>query len=94
VGEKKAKVKTHSSENRPQDHETQIKVRKLKRTLQQSIIIFFFYLTYFFHLFFFSFQVCHSRTGEINPKKIQILVEAYVKKVRKLRKQPAPATKT
>ncbi|KAF5290719.1 hypothetical protein FQA39_LY14638 [Lamprigera yunnana] len=27
-------------------------------------------------------KICHNKTGEINPKKIQHLVEAYVKKVR------------
>uniref|UniRef100_A0A336LMZ6 CSON005998 protein n=1 Tax=Culicoides sonorensis TaxID=179676 RepID=A0A336LMZ6_CULSO len=31
-------------------------------------------------------KICHSRTGEINPVKIQALVEAYVKKVRQRRK--------
>ena len=37
------------------------------------------------------FQVCHNRTGEINPKKIHKLVEAYVKKFRIRRKQINPA---
>ncbi|GAB0088570.1 hypothetical protein DMENIID0001_030270 [Sergentomyia squamirostris] len=31
-------------------------------------------------------KICHSRTGEINPKKIQTLIEAYVKKFRIKRK--------
>lgn len=32
------------------------------------------------------FQICHNKTGEINPAKIQALVEAYVKKFRKKHK--------
>lgn len=28
----------------------------------------------------FSSQICHSRSGEINPAKIQALITAYVKK--------------
>lgn len=31
-------------------------------------------------------KICHNKTGEINPSKIQALVEAYVKKVRKRHK--------
>ncbi|CAH4037870.1 unnamed protein product [Pieris brassicae] len=31
-------------------------------------------------------KICHNKTGEINPAKIQSLVEAYVKKFRKRRK--------
>ncbi|VVC88085.1 unnamed protein product [Leptidea sinapis] len=30
--------------------------------------------------------ICHNKTGEINPAKIQALVEAYVKKIRKKHK--------
>ena len=29
---------------------------------------------------FFSFQICHSKSGDINPMKIKSLVEAYVSK--------------
>lgn len=28
-------------------------------------------------------QICHNRTGEINPLKIQSLIEAYVKRIRR-----------
>lgn len=31
----------------------------------------------------FYFQVCHSKSGNINPQKIQQLVEAYVGKISK-----------
>lgn len=31
-------------------------------------------------------KICHNKTGEINPAKIQALVEAYVKKFRKKHK--------
>lgn len=31
----------------------------------------------------FTFQICHNRSGEINPAKIQALIEAYVRKFRK-----------
>lgn len=34
----------------------------------------------------FILQICHNKTGEINPAKIQSLVEAYVKKFRKKHK--------
>lgn len=34
----------------------------------------------------FGSQICHNKSGEINPAKIQALVEAYVKKFRKKRK--------
>uniref|UniRef100_A0A1L8DFH9 Putative splicing factor arginine/serine-rich 19 n=1 Tax=Nyssomyia neivai TaxID=330878 RepID=A0A1L8DFH9_9DIPT len=40
-------------------------------------------------------KICHSRTGEINPQKIQTLIEAYVRKFRIKRKisgsQPGPS---
>ncbi|CAH1402567.1 unnamed protein product [Nezara viridula] len=32
-------------------------------------------------------KICHSRSGEINPMKIQRLIEAYVKKYRHLKKK-------
>ncbi|CAK1541956.1 unnamed protein product [Leptosia nina] len=35
-------------------------------------------------------KICHNKTGEINPAKIQSLVEAYVKKFRKKRKLGLP----
>ena len=28
------------------------------------------------------FQVCHNKTGEINPTKIRSLVEGYIKKIK------------
>lgn len=31
-------------------------------------------------------KICHNRSGEINPKKIQHLIEAYVKKIRHSKK--------
>lgn len=34
----------------------------------------------------YCFQICHSKSGEINPKKIQNLIEAYVKKLRHSKK--------
>ncbi|XP_060801312.1 PHD and RING finger domain-containing protein 1 isoform X2 [Amyelois transitella] len=34
-------------------------------------------------------KICHNKSGEINPTKIQALVEAYVKKFRKKHKQAA-----
>lgn len=37
-------------------------------------------------LWLFRFQICHNRTGEINPKKIKKLIEAYVAKFRQKRK--------
>lgn len=39
--------------------------------------------------FQFGFQVCHSKTGEINPFKIRELVDAYVRKFRHSRKKSA-----
>lgn len=39
---------------------------------------------------FFSFiftQICHNKSGDINPSKIQSLVEAYVKKIRHSKKK-------
>jgi hypothetical protein len=38
-----------------------------------------------------SFQICHNKSGEINPIKIQHLVEAYVKKFRYAKKKAAGA---
>lgn len=35
----------------------------------------------------FFLQICHNKNGEINPKKIASLVEAYVKKVRVAKKR-------
>ncbi|KAJ8667429.1 hypothetical protein QAD02_009092 [Eretmocerus hayati] len=32
-------------------------------------------------------KICHNKTGEINPKKISALIEAYVKKVRSSKKK-------
>ena len=32
-------------------------------------------------------QVCHSKSGDINPQKIQQLVEGYVNKFQRLRQQ-------
>lgn len=37
-------------------------------------------------------QICHNKSGEINPMKIQTLVEAYVKKIRYLKKKAAIAS--
>ncbi|XP_024086370.1 PHD and RING finger domain-containing protein 1 isoform X3 [Cimex lectularius] len=36
-------------------------------------------------------KICHSRSGEINPLKIQRLIEAYVKKYRHKKKRKPPA---
>ena len=33
-------------------------------------------------------QICHNKSGDINPSKIQGLVEAYVKKIRHAKKKP------
>lgn len=47
----------------------------------------------------FFLQICHSRSGEINPSKIQSLIEAYVRKFRHAKKKgtnsaaPKPKTK-
>ncbi|KAK3923081.1 PHD and RING finger domain-containing protein 1 [Frankliniella fusca] len=38
------------------------------------------------------FCICHNKSGEINPMKIQTLVEAYVKKIRYLKKKAAIAS--
>ena len=35
----------------------------------------------------FFLQICHNKSGEINPYKIKELVEAYVKKFRHSRKK-------
>lgn len=40
------------------------------------------------------FQICHNPTGEINPKKIKNLIEAYVKKFRYRRKGVAVTAKS
>lgn len=32
------------------------------------------------------FQICHNKSGEINPTKIKNLIEAYVKKIRHSKK--------
>lgn len=37
-------------------------------------------------------KICHNKTGEINPIKIRTLVEAYVKKIRYLKKKAAIAS--
>lgn len=37
----------------------------------------------------FCFQICHSKSGDINPVKIRGLVDAYVEKVIKMRKYVA-----
>ncbi len=34
----------------------------------------------------FFLQICHSKSGDINPVKIKGLIEAYVDKCRKMRK--------
>ncbi|GLV43661.1 uncharacterized protein CBL_07012 [Carabus blaptoides fortunei] len=39
-------------------------------------------------------KICHNRSGEINPKKIQNLIEAYVKKARHAKKVSTSATTT
>lgn len=36
---------------------------------------------------FSSTQICHNKSGDINPSKIQGLVEAYVKKIRHSKKK-------
>lgn len=33
-------------------------------------------------IIFDDFQICHSKSGEIDPHKIKNLIEAYVKKFR------------
>ncbi|KAJ6635807.1 Splicing factor, arginine/serine-rich 19, partial [Pseudolycoriella hygida] len=38
-------------------------------------------------------KICHNRTGEINPKKIHALIEAYVRKFRHRRKQTSTNVK-
>jgi hypothetical protein len=38
-------------------------------------------------------QICHNKSGEINPIKISCLVEAYVKKYRYAKKKNATAGK-
>lgn len=38
-------------------------------------------------------QICHNKTGEINPKKIAHLIEAYVKKCRNNKKKTSSAPK-
>lgn len=42
----------------------------------------------------FTLQICHSRSGDINPAKIRALVDAYVDKARKMRKYNASKQKT
>jgi|JYMV01.1.fsa_nt_gi F0F1-type ATP synthase membrane subunit a len=42
---------------------------------------------YLLFLFVFVFQVCHSKSGDINPQKIATLVEAYVNKYGKKMKK-------
>lgn len=34
-------------------------------------------------------QVCHNKSGEINPVKIKALVEGYIRKVKYQRKKPS-----
>lgn len=36
-------------------------------------------------------QICHNKTGEINPKKIAHLIEAYVRKCRNNKKKTSSA---
>lgn len=38
-------------------------------------------------------KICHNKSGEINPKKIQNLVEAYVKKLRQSKKVTSSSSK-
>jgi hypothetical protein len=42
---------------------------------------------------YFFLQICHNKSGEINPIKISSLVEAYVKKYRYAKKKNAIAGK-
>ncbi|XP_017883557.1 serine/arginine repetitive matrix protein 2-like isoform X2 [Ceratina calcarata] len=37
-------------------------------------------------------KICHNKTGEINPKKIAHLIEAYVKKCRSSKKKPTESS--
>ncbi|XP_066599342.1 protein split ends isoform X2 [Prorops nasuta] len=37
-------------------------------------------------------KICHNKSGEINPKKIAHLIEAYVKKCRNSKKKPTTTT--
>jgi hypothetical protein len=37
-------------------------------------------------LFILSFQICHSKSGDINPAKIKSFVESYVMKMQQQRK--------
>lgn len=53
-------------------------------TLKQSLIL-------ECSLLIFCVQICHNPTGEINPKKIKNLIEAYVRKFRYRRKNAATA---
>lgn len=34
-----------------------------------------------------AFQICHSKTGEINPLKVRALVDTYIKQYKKARKR-------
>ena len=42
----------------------------------------------------FPWQVCHSKSGDINPQKIQQLVEGYVNKFQKQRNRTGKKDKS
>lgn len=46
-----------------------------------------FWLTFDLHRLFHDFQIVKNKSGEINPRKIQSLVEGYIKKVKHTRKK-------
>ena len=35
----------------------------------------------------FCLQICHNKSGEINPVKVKTLVECYIKKIKHSRKK-------
>lgn len=58
----------------------------LRRTVPKVGFISFLslrnYAFSYFMLVNFFLQICHSKSGEINPQKIKTFVEAYMKKIR------------
>lgn len=55
----------------------------MRRAVPKVIELF---ISRFIFLIFMNFQICHNKSGEINPTKIKNLVEAYVKKIRHSKK--------
>lgn len=81
VEEVKLVLKPHYNKKRINKEEYKDILRRAVPKVLNLYIIFFIDVKFVVVL-----QICHSKSGEINPKKIQNLIEAYVKKLRHSKK--------